>query len=139
MNKSNKYNDSNNNNNILPFFNYAYQAVLCVLASTTRIDIWTIMNRKRAEFDHRYIFRTFWKYFIIQILAYSYLWSFFASFYRLGLHQLISNLMGIPEQRKQENTSETTEQQNNTKKYYKYRTATYWADNIKFKTRKLFQ
>ena len=30
----------------------------------------------------------------------------------------------------QENTSIATEQQNNIKKYYQYRTTTYWADNI---------
>ena len=61
----------------------------------THTDIWTIKNRKRAEFDHKYIFRKFWKYWIICLLAYSYLWSFSTSSYRLGLHQLISNLMGI--------------------------------------------
>ena len=38
--------------------------------------------------------------------------------------------MRIAEQRKQENTSGTLEQQNNTKKYYQYRTAAYWPDNI---------
>ena len=59
----------------------------------TRIDIWTGKNRKRAEFDHRYIFRKFWKYWIICLPAYNYRWSFSTSFYRLGLHQLISNLM----------------------------------------------
>ena len=61
----------------------------------TRIDIWTIKNRKRIEFDYRYIFRKFWKCWIIYLLAYSYLCSFSTSFYRLGLHQVISNLMGI--------------------------------------------
>ena len=36
-------------------------------------------------------------------------------------------------------SSRITEQQNNTKKYYQYRTTTYWADNItKFKTIKFF-
>ena len=59
----------------------------------TGIDIWTIKNRKKAEFNHRYIFRKFSKYWIICLCAYSYLWSFSTSFYRLGLHQL--NLMGI--------------------------------------------
>ena len=61
----------------------------------TRIDIWTIKNQKRAQFDHKYISRTFWKYWIIRLLAHSYLWCFSTSFYRLGLHQLISDLMGI--------------------------------------------
>ena len=42
----------------------------------TRIDIWTIKNRKRAEFDHRYIFRKFWKYWIIYLLPYLLFWSF---------------------------------------------------------------
>ena len=79
----------------------------------TRIDIWTIKNRKKAELGHRYIFRKFQKYWIIYLLAYSYLWNFSTSFYRLGLYQLISNPMGIAEQ---ENTSRTTEQQN-TKKH----------------------
>ena len=33
-NNNNNDNNNNNNNNILPFLNYGYQAVLCVLAST---------------------------------------------------------------------------------------------------------
>ena len=74
--------------------NLPSSVVRCSLYQT-RTDIWTTKNRKRAEFDHKYIFRKFWKYWIICLLAYSYLWSFSTSFYRLGLHQLISNLMGI--------------------------------------------
>ena len=54
----------------------------------TRIDIWIIKNRKRTEFDHKYIFHKFWKYWIIRLLTYSYLWSFSTSFYWLGFHQL---------------------------------------------------
>ena len=65
------------------------------VASTKSALIFGQKNQKRAEFDHNYIFRKFWKYWIICLLAYSYLWSFSTSFYRLGLHQLISNLMGI--------------------------------------------
>ena len=42
----------------------------------TRIDICTIKNRKRIEFDHRYIFRKFWKYWIIYLLPYLLFWSF---------------------------------------------------------------
>ena len=61
----------------------------------TGIDIWTIKNEKRAEFDHRYIFCKFWKYWIVCLLACSYLWRFSICFYRLGLHQLISDLMAI--------------------------------------------
>ena len=37
-------------------------AVRCSLYET-HIDIW-IKNRKRAEFDHRYVFRKFWKYWV---------------------------------------------------------------------------
>ena len=146
MNKSNNDKDSHNNNssndNILPSSIMLIKQCCVVRFSLykARIDIWTIKKRKRAEFDHKYIFHKFWKYWIIQILAYSYLWSLLTPFYRLGLHQLISNLTGIAEQQKQENTSGTSEQQNKTKKYYQYKTLTYWADNItKFKTRKVFQ
>ena len=60
-----------------------------------QIDFWKIKNRKRAEFDHNYIFRKFWKYWVLHLLVYSYLWSFSTSLYRLGLHPLISNLMEI--------------------------------------------
>ena len=67
--------------------NLPSSVVRCSLYET-RIDIWTIKNRKRAEFDHKYIFRKFWKYWIICLLAYSYLWSFSTFFYRLGLLQL---------------------------------------------------
>ena len=74
--------------------NLPSSVVRCSLYES-RIDIWTTKNRKRAKFDHKYIFHKFWKYWIICLLAYCYLWSFSTSFYRLGLHQLISNLMGI--------------------------------------------
>ena len=48
-----------------------------------------------------------------------------------------SEYHGIEEHEK---SSRITEQQDNTKKYYQYRTTTYWADNItKFKTIKFFQ
>ena len=64
---------------------------MCCSLYKTRIDTWTIKNRKRVEFDHRCIFCKFWKYWMICLLVYSYLSSFSTSFYRL----LISNLMGI--------------------------------------------
>ena len=80
--------------NLQAMFSLSSSVVRCSLYETG-IDIWTIKNQKRAEFDRRYIFRKFWKYWIICLLAFSYLWIFLTSFYRLGLHELISNLMGI--------------------------------------------
>ena len=48
------------------------------------IDIWSVKNLIRAEFDHRYIFCKFWKCWIICLLAHSYLWGFSTPIYRLG-------------------------------------------------------
>ena len=77
--------------NAPPFQHFSSISQLDLLSSTvrcslyeTRIDIWTIKNRRRAEFDHKYIFHKFWKYWIICLLADSYLWRFSTSFYPAG-------------------------------------------------------
>ena len=48
------------------FFHFSIRDIeQCYTLYETRIDICIIKNRKRAEFCHRFIFRKFWKYWVI--------------------------------------------------------------------------